>query len=490
MQAATRDIFPSMSVEPSALSHFFNPQRIAVIGASEQGMYPAGILQSLMQCGYSGAIYPINPRRATVFGLPTYPDVTQTPEPPDLAVFTLPREGVLGAIKQCAQVGVKAACLISAGFGESGDAGMQMQKEMVELAHHSGMAIIGPNCAGLANIPGKVIATRLPVQPRAGDISFTSQSGALMMALYGLFADRGAGMNLLVSLGNQADVTLSDTLIYLAQDPATNVAAAFLEGFADGQRFVEGVRALLTSGKPLILLKSGRTLQGQQAAATHTGALAGSDRVFSAVCRQFGVILVDDVHALVNTTCLYSTYRSHFSPHMRLAVVTQSGGLGSFTADLCAQNVLSTPPLNAVLQAQLQAMPHLLSFGNLENPADVRGAGVTGRKIGLTLPPFLEAPDNDLVLVLLARQMDRPEDLETAQTLIEVRQRYQKPLVVVWVGGRRVIQSGSTRADDILQQAGIPVFEQPSDAVQAIGRIGSYLRRRQSWLNDPERTDA
>ena len=183
-----------MPVDPSALDAFFNPRRIAIIGASEQGMYPAGILQNLMTHGFCGEIYPVNPRRSTVFGLPAYADVTQTPHSPDLAVFTLPREGVIPALRQCAQVGVRAACLISAGFAEAGADGKRVQAEMVELARGSQMAVIGPNCAGLANIPARMVATRLPVPPRPGNISFTSQSGALMMALYGLFADRRAGI--------------------------------------------------------------------------------------------------------------------------------------------------------------------------------------------------------------------------------------------------------------------------------------------------------
>ena len=449
-------------------------------------MYPAGILQNLKAHNYPGEIYPVNPRRSTIFGLPAYPDVTQTPRPPDLAVFTLPREGVMPALRQCARVGVRAACLISAGFAESGADGKKLQAEMVDLARASQMAIIGPNCAGLANIPARMVATRLAVPPRPGNISFTSQSGALMMALYGLFADRRAGMNLLVSLGNQADVTLSDTLVYMSQDAETSVVAAFLEEFEDGQRLVEGARLLLRAGKPLVLLKSGRTKQGQQAAATHTGALAGSDRVFTAVCRQFGVILVEDVHALVNTTCLFSSFGSQLPSNLRLAIVTQSGGLGSFTADLCAQNGIALPPLSDGLQRQLQAMPHLLSFGELGNPADVRGAGVTGSKVGLTLAPFLEDPGFDLVLVLLARQMDRSEDQETASTIVELTRRYKKPLAAVWVGGRRAAQAGVSPADQIMLEAGVPVFEQPSDCIQAVGRISRYLRFRQAWLSDTE----
>lgn len=474
-----------MSTDPDRLRPFFNPRSVAVIGASEQGMYPAGIMQNLINHGFPRPIYPINPRRESVFGLKAYPDVTQTPEPPDLAVFTLPREGVLPALRQCAQVGVKAACLISAGFAESGSEGRQMQQEMVRLVHESGMALIGPNCAGIANVPGKLVATRLPSPPRAGRISFTSQSGALMMALYDVFADRRAGMNLLVSTGNQADVSLADTLVYMAQDDSTGVVATFLEGFEDGQRLVEGARRLLAAEKPLVLLKSGRTHQGQMAAATHTGALAGSDRVFTAVCRQFGILLVDDIHALVDTTCLWAAFGEHLGAGLRAALVTQSGGLGSFTADLCEQNGIWLPPLSRSIADQLRALPDILAFSDLGNPADVRGAAVLGRKAARTLAPFMEDPAYDVVILLLARALTRAEDFETAQALVELAHNSSKPLAVVWAGGRKPAPAADT-ADRILLEGGIPVFEQPSDCIQALGRLSRYAAFQRAWLDDPE----
>src|SRR5512146_2280618 len=212
---------------PSRLDVFFNPRRIAIIGASEEGMYPAGILRSLLDNHYAGEIYPVNPRRQQVFGLPAYADVTQTPVRPDLAIFTVPRQYVLPAIDQCIQAGVPAALLITAGFAEADEDGRQLQGELARRVRESGLALIGPNCAGLADIPGRVIATRLSAPPLAGNVSFASQSGALMMALYGVFADRRVGINRLVSLGNQVDVSLPEALEYLAGDDSSRVLAAF-----------------------------------------------------------------------------------------------------------------------------------------------------------------------------------------------------------------------------------------------------------------------
>lgn len=478
-----------MSARSDRLRPFFHPRRVAIVGASEQGMYPAGILQSLQANGYLGEIYPVNPRRTQVFGLPCYPDLAHVPQPPDLAVITIPRGEVVPVLRQCLAVGVPAACVISAGFAEADEQGKALQREMADLAAGGSLAVIGPNCAGLAHVPSGLIATKLPVVPRSGGVSFVSQSGALMMALSGLFADLRVGMNLLVSLGNQADVTLADMLAYLADDPGTRVAAAFLEGVADGKAFVEGARRLLVAGKPLVLLKSGRTASGQKAAATHTAALAGSERVFTAICRQLGVILVDDVYELVHTAALLDRFGEALVGPLRLAVVTQSGGLGSLTADLCEFEGLELPPLHPATQARLLEMPELMSFGTVSNPADVRGAGVTAANITRTLEPFLEDPSSQMVLLLLAKQLDRPEDGAANQALIDLTHRYNKPLAVVWVGGHYLFTHAVTPGHQVLLDNGVPVFEQPSDCVRALGRAARYWAFRQAWLTDPENPD-
>ncbi|MGH2544779.1 MAG: CoA-binding protein, partial [Ardenticatenaceae bacterium] len=334
----------SGSISPHRLDAFFNPRRIAIVGASEQGMYPAGILQNLLDHGYEGSIYPVNPKRATVFGLACYPDLMGVPQTPDLAILTVPRGAVLPVLHQCLSTGVPAALVISAGFAEADEVGRQLQAEMAALVRGSRLTLVGPNCAGLANLPGRVITTRLPAPLDPGPISFVSQSGALMMALYGLFADRRLGMSHLLSVGNQVDVSLEEGLSYLVAEPQTSVIAAFIEGLRDGPAFVEGVRQALEAGKPVIVLRSGRTRSGQQAATTHTGALAGSDRVFAAVCRQFGVILVEDVRGLVETAQVLAAFGERLAGRGRLAVITQSGGLGSLAADLIELAALELPP--------------------------------------------------------------------------------------------------------------------------------------------------
>jgi acyl-CoA synthetase (NDP forming) len=480
----------SKSVDPARLEPFFKPRRIAVVGASEQGMYPAGILRNLLDYGYAGELYPVNPRRETVFGLPCYPDVTQTPHPADLAILTVPRQVVLPALRQCLVAGVPAALIITAGFGEADEEGQRLQAEMAHLLADAPLTVIGPNCAGLADIPGRVIATRLPVPPRPGPISVISQSGALMMALYGLFVDRYLGLRRLLSPGNQVDVSLSEGLACLVADPETVVIGAFIEGVRDGQLFVQVARQALIAGKPLVVVKCGRTEAGQRAVLTHTAALTGSDRVFDAVCRQFGAIRVGDVGELVNTVQVLAVFSQRLASPGRVAVVAQSGGLGSLTADLCELAGLQLPPLGEHVRSRLRGLPTLLNFGALENPTDMRGPSVIGPATAKTLAPFMEDPDTDIVLLLLAKSAVREEDVATAEAIAVATRSCGKPLVVVWVGQRYPVGEVTwPLAHRLLAEAGVPVFEQPGDAVRVLARAMTYWRYREEWLADPEVRD-
>ena len=210
-------------------------------------MYPAGLLRNLLDYGFAGDIYPINPNRETVFGLRCYASLEDVPERPDLAILVIPRRFVLPTLRQCVALNIPAALIITAGFAEADDEGKQLQTEIVELLSDSSLTVIGPNCAGLANITNGVIATRLTSPPQAGSVSFVSQSGALMMALYGMFADRWIGLSRLISLGNQVDVTLADGLDYLAQEEETAVIGAFVEGVKNGRNFANALQTALAA---------------------------------------------------------------------------------------------------------------------------------------------------------------------------------------------------------------------------------------------------
>jgi acyl-CoA synthetase (NDP forming) len=477
----------SKSTNQHRLAPFFAPQRIAFVGASERGAYPAGVLQNLQKYGYQGEIYPVNPKRDTVFNLKCYSDITQVPEVPDLAILTIPRQFVIPTIKQCIEMGVPAALVISAGFREADAEGKALQKELEEILKNKPMAVIGPNCAGLASINDHVIATRLPAAPKTGPVSFVSQSGAFMMALHGVFSDRQIGMNLLVSLGNQVDVTIPEALDYLIQDEGTRVISLFLEGMSDGKALADGFKRSLVTGKPVVLIKSGRTQAGQKAAATHTAALAGESRVFEAICDQFGAILVDDVNEMMDTIQVMAAFGEKLSRGKRVALVSQSGGLGSLTADLVEVAGLEAPALSAALESKLRELPTIPDYAVLLNPADVRGASVRGEMTEKTLDVFLEDDDYDAVVLLLAKSAVRDTAVGTAKAIVRAAENHNKPLVVVWVGQRQPTESVDWELGfEIINQAGIPMFDQSSNAVKALARAMDYWQFRADWLSDPE----
>ena len=383
----------------------------------------------------------------------------------------------------------QSALIITAGFAEADDEGKQLQAEMVALLADSSLTVIGPNCAGLANITNGVIATRLTSPPQAGSVSFVSQSGALMMALYGLFADRRIGLSRLISLGNQVDVTLADGLDYLANEDKTAVIGAFVEGVKNGRNFANALQTAFVAGKPVVLVKSGRTEAGQAAAATHTAALAGSDKVFTAVCEQFGVIRVDDVDEMVDVMQLMAGFGKKLAGSGRISIVTQSGGMGSLTADLCHRAGLLLPPLSDAVQTELHKLPHLLQFGDLGNPADVRGASVIGPATAETLAPFLQDSNTDIVLLLLAKSTLRIGEDATATAIIQAAKQFEKPLVVVWVGQKQIFGEETENrlsAATMVANAGIPIFESSRRAVGAIAHAVQYWQFRERWMADPE----
>ncbi|MBW7881907.1 MAG: acetate--CoA ligase family protein [Caldilineaceae bacterium] len=466
----------------SRLTRFLYPQSIAIVGASETGMYPAGILADLMRYGFPGQIYPVNPRRERVLGLRCYANLTTLPEVPDLAIVVVPRQAVLAVIDECIATGVKAALLITAGFRESDAEGARLEALLKERLQGSGLAVIGPNCAGLANLAGRVTATRLPAPPKAGSVSFVSASGALMMAMQGIFADHQLGLSHIISLGNQVDVTLTETLAFLVEDPATRVIGAFIEGIDDGRRFAQVAAAARQAGKPLVVVKSGRTQAGQQAAATHTAAMATSDRIFSAICRQTGVVLVNDISELVQTLDLFSAWIDRLPAGRRLGLVTQSGGMGSLAADLATLAGLELPALPQSLQETLHTFPYALPFDAFSNPADVRGAGAVGQAAADTLRAFLAAEGAfDSVVLLLAKSAVEAREAATANALATLSMTTRKPFCVVWTGQRIPVDPDDSDAPlRTLAAAGVPVFDQPGDCIRALNHVISWHEQQQA----------
>lgn len=455
-----------------AVADLLSPRLVVHIGASESGIYPSDIFKSLLSSGIT--IYAVNPRRSEVFGQPCLASVSQLPEREkgkgraDLALLTIPAVAVPAALADCIEAGIKQAVVISSGFAESGSEGRALQDKIEALGDR--IHVLGPNCAGFANVSDGIIAARLYSSAAPGAISFVSQSGALMMALHGVFAEKGSGLRTVVSVGNQAGYRLSDFLAHFAADSGTKVIAAFIEGMPDGSQFVEAARKCLAAGKPVIAVKSGRTELGKRLAATHTAALVGEGKVFEAVCRQCGIILVDDIDELVAAASLVAA--AYGSPLDNIAWISQSGGLGSLVGDLAKTAGIEPKPFPADLGAAL-------------NPVDVGGDRMRGGAIRDTLQPYLSHKDIDAAVLLFAKNPNREVEAETAEAVVAARDEYGKPVIVVWVGPSLPLLDGPNPGRNALSKlsaAGIPLFASPGPAIKALGRLKSWRVFRDEWV--------
>ena len=489
-----------MNGKSAAIQALLNPRSVVHVGASETGLYPAGIFGSL--AASETELFAVNPNRESVFGRHCYQSIRDLPLVPDLAMITVDRRRVGAVLADCVRSGIKAAVVISSGFAEAGGEGAAFQKELEAFASSqvasrgSAILILGPNCAGFANLPRKLVATRLAGTCCVGGISFVSQSGALMMALHGSFAARGAGLRYLVSVGNQLDLSAEDLLAFFADDPGTRVSAAFLESVKDGRAFIRALESNLHAEKPVVLVKAGRTDTGSALAATHTAAAAGASRVFEAVCAQYGATLVDDIEDLVSTALLFDSLGT--APCRRIAWITQSGGLGSLLGDHAHLAGMTPLPFSGDLQKILRERELVPEYQPILNPVDLRGESMRGSDIRESLEPFARSDEVDCIGILFAKSPYRPIEAETARALATLREEYGKPIVVVWVGNTQASylevglsdpSSGGAApvsAIDLLREAGIPVFFQAGEAVRALSRVVRYREFRSAWVAGQE----
>ena len=346
------------------LDAVFAPTSVAVVGASEDATKWGGsVMGNLLEGGYEGSLYPINPRGGTIFGVPVYTGLEALPKTPDLVIVALGGARAAGVVAACGRSGVPAAIVIAAGFGEAGEEGAALQLELSRAAEENGVTLVGPNCMGVLCTSSQLSAVGfVTLRPEPGPVSVVSQSGNIGTQLLMTAERRGVGIEKFVSSGNQAATDANDLLEYLAGDPRTGVVVMYLEGVDSGRRFYELARAM-TSYKPLIVLRGGMSASGRRAASSHTGALAGSAEVFKAAVRQAGVILADDADDALDVASLLA-YQP-LPAGSRVAVVTLGGGWGVLTADALAESGLRLAELPPeVLAAVDELLPPFWSHGD------------------------------------------------------------------------------------------------------------------------------
>ena len=469
------------NAEAHSVARVLEPKTIAVVGA---GRSPRSIghavLRNLQDGGFRGPLYPVNPNAAAVRGLPAYPHVGALPGPIDLAVVAVPAAQVLDVARACAGQGATALVVVSAGFAETGDEGAKAERELVALARHHGMRVIGPNCLGIANTAPEVRmnATFAAHGPAPGRVGLLSQSGALGIALLERTRQLGLGISSFASVGNKADVSGNDFLQYWEQDPRTDVVLLYLESFGNPAKFSRVARRV-SRHKPIVALKSGRSAAGSRAAASHTAALASADRVVDALFAQTGVIRVDGLDQLLDVAQLL--VHQPLPEGKRVAVVGNSGGPGILAVDACENAGLVVPELSPHTQSELRTF--LPPGAALSNPVDlVASAGPEEFERGLGV--VLADDKVDAAIVIFTPTLTTPIE-GVAEAIARVAGNGNgngKTLVANFVGveppPRALLEKGRSLADGTKLAHTVPIFPFPESAARALARAATYAAWR------------
>ena len=451
------------------LDYIFNPKSVAIIGASANpdkfGYQITGLLK---EEGYRGGIYPINPHATEIKGLECFKSINQLPEIPDVAVISLPAKQVIEAVRDCVKLGVQGVVVISSGFAEAGEMGTLFQNELKSVIATGNTRVIGPNCEGFVNTASSLLLSFSIMFKclKKGPISIVSQSGSYCGVLARRIHKSGVGLAKIISSGNEVDLAAIDYFDYLADDPDTAVILAYLEEIRKPMEFKERI-GKITHKKPVIIQKAGRTKIGRKAVVSHTGALAGSDDVISALFKQAGVIRVKSISELIDAAIGMAAYP--LVTGNRLAILSSAGGLAVELAELCVDAGLSVPSLTDHTRQELsKILPH---FAAINNPVDMTGNVVNDPEaMGKTLEVVLQDPNIDATLLILT--IARSGDF--ARVVHRTMGRHQKPVLMCWTAGFEM----TPEPISYLIEQGIPFFDSPERLRNAISALVFYSKFR------------
>jgi len=450
-------------VDFEALNGLLRPKSVAVIGASNTpGKIGYLALKNLIDCGYPGKVYPINNRESgDILGLPSYPSVLDVPGDIDTAMLIVPAAVTLPVTEECGKKGVKGLIVVASGYSEIGR--KDLEDELVALARRYGMRILGPNIVGIMSNSDKCNASFGPFMPLPGKAAMISQSGALLIAMTVASYVRNVGFDKMISVGNMSDVNFSDLVSWLDQDENTNCITIYVEGFQDGRRFLEVAQK---ARKPIVALKAGISAHGAAAAASHTGAMAGSGKVYDAALQQAGVVRAVDLNNLFDRTLALSLQPPMMGDN--LMIISNGGGVGVLATDAAERYGLPLRFAPKNLQAALRA--YVPEIGSVKNPADLTGMG--GWKEYLeTVRAALQHPwVHGLVVIFCETQRNDPMEIAGAiKRAVDESGITDKPVAVSFIGGEE-----AARAMHWLVEHGIPTYGAPDIAVNAIAALREY----------------
>lgn len=460
------------------LSGLFNAHRIAVIGATDRdGSIGRALMENLSE--FDGEVVPINPNRETVLGIDCYAEISAAPDPRslDVAIVVVPANLVVDVVRQVGEVGIPNIVVITAGFSERGTEGEQRERELTEVAEQYDLNLIGPNCVGVINTSNRLNATFLRGTPREGSISLMSQSGAFISAVLGWATQHGIGFNNVVSLGNEAVLDEVDLIDEWGRDPDTDVILAYIEDINDGRAFIETAREV-TAHTPIVVIKSGRTKAGAEAAASHTGSIAGSDQAYQAGFHQAGVLRAMNIQEVFDVGRVLSG--QPLLERDDIAVVTNGGGPGVLTTDAIGDSRLTIAEFEDDVRTELQ---NLLPEGaDVTNPLDIIGDADLDR-FQRTLDVVLGA-DTVGGVVVLSVPTALFEFEELAELIGDVQNQHGKPVVACLMGGEE-----ADRAGDTLATYGIPNYFDPTRAVSSLEALAEYDDVRDRDYDSPTEFD-
>jgi len=458
-------------MEPSIIP-FFHPKGVVIVGASAD---PAKLgwstARNMLRSGYPGAIAFVNPKGGELFGRPIYRTVADVPDPVDLAVLIVPAPATPAALTEVAGRGIRAGIIASGGFREVGPEGAALESQCLEIAHKYNLRVIGPNCIGLIDYHLPLDTSFINQPPsRRGDLALISQSGAVCGLIIDWAQAQGFGFSRLLSLGNEADITEADMLPGVAEDENTRAITFYIESIRDGRRFVEEA-ARAVRRKPMVAMKVGRSLSGQRAAASHTGALAGAESAYEAAFRRAGVLQAGTIEEMFDWAVALAS--CPLPRGRRMAILTNAGGPGVIASDALEANRLELAELAPETLAGLAAL--LPAAASLHNPVDILG-GATHEMYAGCLRLLLADPGVDGVLVIIPPPPVDTAELD-AEAMIPLIQASSKPVVVALMGGAMIL-----KAAELFRQARIPEYRFAERAVSAL----AALARRAEFLGKPQ----
>ena len=465
----TVEAFDKYAIDP-----MINARSIAIVGASNRaGSVGLAAFKNLLSAGYKGVLYPVHPKEKSIQGVKAYPSLEEIPDPVDMAILIIGADQVPGIVQTAADRGVKGCLVISAGFKEVGGHGVVLENQVKEIVRRTGIRIIGPNCLGIINTHPdiRMNASFARIMPKTGNIAFISQSGALCTSVLDYAAGRNIGFSKFISFGNKADINEIDFLKYLKDDPDTQLILMYLEDISDGHAFMEiGNQITYHAGKPILVVKSGRSTEGAKAAASHTGSLAGSDATYDAIFYQSGIQRVEGINELFNYAEAFS--KQPLPRGNRVAIITNAGGPGIMTTDAAVRHGLKLATFSDETRAKLKEnLPPTASLGN---PVDVIGDATHERYEAAIRSVLMDDGVDGAIVILTPQAMT--DILETAEIVPRVAADVNKPILGSFMGMVDV-----SEGIEYLQSHGIPNYVFPEAAARAMAamvRFGERLATR------------